>query len=107
DPVARTLLAGLGILLETSVLIGLVVPGDTIVLVASTAVHGVGQYFALVFAVIAGALAGESIGFALGRWFGPHIQRSKLGRRIGEENWAGGQRYLDRRGGPAGFLSRF
>jgi len=107
DPVARTLLAGLGILLETSVLIGLVVPGDTIVLVASTAVDGVGQYFALVFAVIAGALAGESIGFALGRWFGPHIQRSKLGRRIGQENWARAQRYLDRRGGPAVFISRF
>ncbi len=107
DPVARTLLAGVGILLETSVLIGLVVPGDTIVLVASTAVDGVGQYFALVFAVIAGALIGESIGFGLGRWFGPHIQRSRLGRRIGEENWARAQRYLDRRGGPAVFISRF
>jgi membrane-associated protein len=107
DPVARTLIAGLGILLETSVLVGLVVPGDTIVLVASTAVDGVGQYFALVFAVIAGALIGESIGFGLGRWFGPYIQRSRLGRRIGEENWARAQRYLDRRGGPAVFISRF
>lgn len=107
DPVARTLLAGLGIMLETSVLIGLVVPGDTIVLVASTAVDGVGEYLALTFAVIAGALIGESIGFALGRWFGPHIQRSRVGQRIGEENWAKAQRYLDRRGGPAVFISRF
>ena len=107
DPVVRTLLAGLGIMLETSVLIGLVVPGDTIVLVASTAVDGVGEYFALVVAVIVGALTGESIGFALGRWFGPHIHRSRLGRRIGDENWARAQRYLDRRGGPAVFLSRF
>jgi membrane-associated protein len=107
DPVARTLLAGIGILLETSVLVGLVVPGDTIVLVASTAVDGVGEYLALVFAVIAGALVGESIGFGLGRWFGPHIQHSRLGRRIGDENWARAQRYLDRRGGPAVFISRF
>ncbi len=107
DPVARTLLAGLGIMLETSVLIGLVVPGDTIVLVASTAVDGVGEYLALTFAVIAGALVGESIGFGLGRWFGPHIHRSRLGRRIGDENWAKAQRYLDRRGGPAVFVSRF
>ena len=90
DPVARTLLAGLGIMLETSVLIGLVVPGDTIVLVASTAVDGVGEYFALIAAVISGALIGESIGFGLGRWFGPHIERSRLGRRIGEDNWAAG-----------------
>ena len=30
DPVARTLLAGTGIFLETSLLVGLIVPGDTI-----------------------------------------------------------------------------
>ena len=34
DPVLRTLLAGLAIMLETSVLIGLFVPGDTIVIIA-------------------------------------------------------------------------
>ncbi|MFF2369037.1 DedA family protein [Agromyces sp. NPDC058110] len=107
DPIARTLLAGLGIMLETSVLIGLVVPGDTIVLVASTAVEGVGEYLALTVTVIIGALVGESIGFALGRWFGPHIQRSRLGRRIGEQNWHRAQVYLARRGGPAVFVSRF
>ncbi|HEU4755445.1 MAG TPA: DedA family protein [Agromyces sp.] len=107
DPVLRTLLAGLGIMLETSVLIGLVVPGDTIVIVAATAVDGTGEYFALALTVIAGALVGESIGFALGRWFGPHIQHSRLGRRIGEHNWHRAQRYLARRGGPAVFISRF
>ena len=37
DPIVRALLAAFGILLETSLLIGLIVPGDTIVLVASTA----------------------------------------------------------------------
>jgi membrane-associated protein len=107
DPIARTLLAGLGMLLETSVLIGLVVPGDTIVIVASTAVGGIGEYFALAITVIVGALMGESIGFALGRWFGPHIHRSWVGRKIGDENWAKAQRYLERRGGPAVFISRF
>jgi membrane-associated protein len=107
DPIARTLLAGLGIMLETSVLIGLIVPGDTIVLVASTAVGSVPEYVALALVVIVGALAGESIGFALGRWFGPHIEHSRLGRKVGEENWARAQRYLDRRGGPAVFISRF
>lgn len=35
DPVARTLIAGLAVMLETSILIGLVVPGDTIVIIAS------------------------------------------------------------------------
>jgi len=107
DPVLRTLLAGFGMLLETSILVGLVVPGDTIVIVASTAVSGPVEYLGLVLAVILGALAGESIGFYLGRRFGPWIRRSWLGRRIGEKNWVGAERYLARRGGIAVFLSRF
>lgn len=107
DPGVRTLIAGVGMLLETSVLVGLVVPGDSIVIVASTAVDGPVEYLALIVAVILGALAGETIGFYLGRRFGPWIRRSWLGRRIGERNWAAAERYLQRRGGPAVFLSRF
>jgi membrane protein DedA with SNARE-associated domain len=107
DPVVRTVLAGIGILLETSVLVGLVVPGDSIVIVASTAVVGWVEFVALVLTVIVGALCGESIGFALGRYFGPWIRRSRLGRRIGEKNWVKAENYLRRRGGIAVFLSRF
>jgi membrane protein DedA with SNARE-associated domain len=107
DPVLRTALAGVGILLETSILIGLIVPGDTIVLVASTAVANPVEYIALVLVVIAGALAGESIGFSLGRFFGPRIRASRLGRRIGVTNWDRAEAYLAKRGGIAVFLSRF
>ena len=107
DPVVRTLLAFLGMLLETSVLVGLVVPGDTIVIVASTAVAGPVEFVTLVLAIIVGALAGESIGFALGHHFGPFIRGSRLGRRIGEHNWIRAENYLDRRGGVAVFISRF
>lgn len=107
DPVARTLIAGLGILLETSVLIGLIVPGDTIVIVASTGVSNWVEYIALVLIVIVGALGGESIGFALGRFFGPKIRGSRLGQRVGYENWMRAENYLDRRGGIAVFVSRF
>jgi len=107
DPLTRTLLAALGMVLETSVLVGMLVPGDSIVLVSSTAVSGPVEYFGLVVAVVLGALAGESIGFALGRWFGPKIRRSRLGARIGERNWVRAENYLDRRGGIAVFMSRF
>lgn len=107
DPAIRTIVAGIAIMLETSVLIGLVVPGDTIVIVAGTAVASVGEGILLGVVVIVGALAGETIGFFLGRWLGPAIRRSRLGRRIGEENWVRSERYLRRRGGPAIFLSRF
>ncbi|MCU1406103.1 MAG: DedA family protein [Glaciihabitans sp.] len=107
NPVLRTALAGIGIMLETSVLVGLIVPGDTIVLVSSTAVDGPVEYGALVAVVILGALIGESVGFALGRYFGPRIRASRLGQRLGEKNWIRAENYLQRRGGIAVFLSRF
>lgn len=107
DPVTRTILAGIGIMLETSVLVGLVVPGDTIVIVASTAVSGPVEWVSMIVVVIIGALVGESIGFTLGRWFGPKIRASALGRRIGTHNWERAERYLERRGGIAVFVSRF
>src|SRR5690554_4255157 len=88
DPVLRTVFAGLGIVLRASGLLGLVVPGDTFVIVASTAVDSPLEFVALCLAVIGGAIAGESVGFALGRWFGPRIRASRLGRRIGEDSWA-------------------
>ena len=107
DPVLRTALAGFGILLETSVLVGLVVPGDTIVIIAATAVESPVQFVALVLAVISGAVIGESIGFALGRFFGPRIRMSRLGRWLGERNWVRAETFLKRRGGVAVFISRF
>lgn len=107
DPVLRTLIAGIAIMLETSVLIGLIVPGDTIVLVAGMGVTDVWEGVILGVVVVAGAIAGESIGYWLGVWVGPHIRHSRVGRWIGEEHWARSERYLQRRGGIAIFLSRF
>lgn len=107
DPVLRTALAGVAIVLETSIFVGLIVPGDTIVIVAATGVEGPVEYFALAFVVIVGALCGESIGFLLGRFFGPKLRASRLGRRIGERWWIRAENYLERRGGPAIFISRF
>jgi membrane-associated protein len=107
DPITRSLLAALGMFCETTILIGLIIPGDTMVLVASTGVSGPVEYAGMLVAVIVGSLAGESVGFALGRWFGHRIRRSKLGRRLGEGNWVRAERYLERRGGVAVFASRF
>ncbi|WP_439564349.1 DedA family protein [Microcella sp.] len=107
DPVLRTALAGLFIMLETTILLGLIVPGDTVVLVASTAVDSPAEYWALTITVIVGALTGASLGFAIGRFFGPRLRASRLGRRLGEKNWQRAERFLDHRGGIAVFISRF
>ncbi|MFT4212488.1 MAG: DedA family protein [Microbacterium sp.] len=106
-PLARVLIAGVAVMLETSVLVGLIVPGDTIVIVAGASVTSPLQGFMLWIAVVLGSLAGESLGFLLGRYLGPWLRRSRLGRWIGEKNWVRSERYVRRRGGPAVFLSRF
>ncbi|MBK0418215.1 DedA family protein [Leucobacter sp. CSA1] len=107
DPALRTVVAGLGIMLETSVFVGLVVPGDSIALIAAVGVTSPAQFSWLVVALMAGSLAGESVGFALGRWFGPRLRGSRAGRRLGDRNWALAEHYLGERGGVAVFLSRF
>jgi membrane protein DedA with SNARE-associated domain len=103
----RFLVAFLGIFAETSLFIGLLVPGDTIVLFTSTANRGFLDWLLLLLAVLAGSLAGESLGYLIGAWFGPRLRVSRLGRRIGEGSWLRAERWVDRRGGIAIFLSRF
>jgi membrane protein DedA with SNARE-associated domain len=107
DPVLRTLVAGFAILLETSVLIGLVIPGDSVALVAATGVGSTVEYVFLILAIVVGALIGETIGYFVGKTFGPAIQHSRLGKLVGHKNWVAAERFLDHRGGLAVFISRF
>jgi membrane protein DedA with SNARE-associated domain len=106
-PIWRNLLAGVFIMLETSVFVGLVVPGDTVVLIASTGVTDLGDFFFLLIAVLIGSLIGETIGFAIGRFFGPKLRKSWLGKKVGEENWIAADKLVAKRGGWAVFISRF
>ena len=107
SPWLRDLLAGLAIMLETSLFVGLIIPGDTVVLVASTGVTDIADFFWLLGAVLLGSLIGESLGFLLGRLFGKKIRYSKLGQRLGEKNWQLADRFVERRGGIAVAISRF
>jgi membrane-associated protein len=103
----RYAVAFIGMFCETSLFVGLVIPGDTIVLFTATAGRGPVEWVLLVLAVVSGSLAGETLGFVIGRFFGPRLRMSRIGRRIGEPHMLRAERWLDRRGGLAVFLSRF
>lgn len=107
SPWLRTLIASVAMMLETSILVGLIVPGDTIVIVTATGVTTLIEGLVLGVFVVAGAFAGETIGYMIGRWAGPWLRRSRVGGWIGERNWDRAEKYLQRRGGIAIFLSRF
>jgi len=103
----RDAVAAFAIACETTIGVGLVVPGETMVVVAATGVKSLPDYLGLYAFVLLGSLAGESLGFWLGRAFGARIRGSALGRRIGEKNWVIADAFVESRGGLAVALSRF
>jgi membrane protein DedA with SNARE-associated domain len=106
-PIVRDLIAFGAIFAETSLFLGLLVPGDSAVLITASSLHGIGDFMGLLLFVILGSLLGESLGFYLGRVFGKRIRNSWLGQKIGEKNWALGDAFVHKRGGVAVAISRF
>lgn len=94
--------------LEASVFLGFVIPGETALVVGGVlAGQGrVGLTLVLVLAIL-GAITGDGVGYLVGRRYGPGLQASRLGQRVGDARWASTEDFLQRRGGPAVFLGRF
>jgi membrane-associated protein len=101
------LVVGLLLMLETTMLIGLVTPGEVVLLAAATTVGSAGEYVALAAVAAGASLVGQTGGYLIGRRFGGRIRTSWAGRRIGEPNWLRAEAVL--RGGKGRALvgSRF
>lgn len=103
----RVAVAGLAALLETNIITGLLVPGDTVVLVAASAVQSVPEGVALGASVAVGALLGEIGGYWLGRWLGVKARGAWVRRGAAGGRLESAAHYLNRRGGPAILSARF
>src|SRR3954471_2821656 len=75
------------LVLETTVLVGLVTPGEVVLLAAATTVGNAGEYAALAAVAAGASIVGQTGGYFLGRTFGGRIRASWAGRKIGEPNW--------------------
>ena len=107
-PAVVCLLTGLFVSLETSLFVGLVVPGDSVVLLAGTTVTGPGRFALLVAASTVGSLVGESVGYLLGRRYGDRLLRTGLlRRRLGGDARERAERFFGGRGGSAVAAARF
>jgi membrane-associated protein len=84
---------------EMTFLLGLLVPGESVVMLAASLPHGPGGIAAAVGVATAGALAGQICGYAVGRAFGPRLRGTRLGRRIGADRFDRAEGYLRGRGG--------
>lgn len=97
------------VMLECQALLGLFIPGESMVLITGfLAGQGVFNLEALVIAIAAGAIAGDSIGYELGR----HLGRTWLlrhGARVGAspERVRRVDAFMQRHGGKAVFAGHF
>lgn len=98
------LLAGL----EAAAFVGLIIPGETAMLLGGVLVaSGRAGLATMMIVASVGAVLGDSLGYEIGRHFGDPIRHSRLGRRISEKRWRKAEEYVQRRGGRAIFLGRF
>ncbi|MFC8500992.1 bifunctional DedA family/phosphatase PAP2 family protein [Pedococcus sp. NPDC057267] len=87
------------VFLESAAFVGLVLPGETALLVAGVMAAG-GRVSIGVLLPLAAvmAIAGDSVGYGVGRLGGPRLRGSALGRRVPEASWDRTERLLARRG---------
>jgi len=92
---------------EAAILVGFVLPGEIALLVAGYFCrYGPLNVWIMAAIAVVCAIVGDTVGFEFGRYFGPPIRRSRLGRWIGEPRWAKVDGFLHRHGGKAVFLGR-
>jgi membrane protein DedA with SNARE-associated domain len=95
---------------EAALLVGFVLPGEIALLVGGyfcQPKYGHLELWLMCVIAVAGAIAGDSVGFELGKRFGPPLRRSRIGRAVGERRWSAVDGALHRHGGKAVLLGRF
>ncbi len=98
---------GLLVLLECTIGLGFIAPGESGLLIAATTANTAPRFIVLVLVVTACAGIGDSIGYAIGRRYGPRLRETKLIQRYGTDAWDKATGILQRRGAWAVFFARF
>lgn len=106
-PMVAYLLIGVVVFAEAAIFVGFVLPGETAVVLggvlASSGRLSLGRLMVL---VVAAAVAGDTVGYEVGKHAGPRALRSRLLRRH-RQRLDGARDFLRRRGGAGVFLARF
>jgi membrane-associated protein len=92
---------------EAAAFVGFVLPGETSLLIGGVLAHaGVWNVWVFLGAAITGAIAGDSVGYEVGKHLGPRIKENAFGRFVGEKRWKLAQAIFDRYHGGAIFFGR-
>ncbi|MCA1726801.1 MAG: VTT domain-containing protein, partial [Actinobacteria bacterium] len=99
---------GLAVFAESGVLIGLFLPGDSLLITAGIfAAKGDLNLWILLPVVFLAAALGDTVGYAFGRRTGPALYRRPDSRIFKQEHLQRATAFYDRRGGSAIVLARF
>jgi len=102
-----TLLVGLLVFAEDALFVGFVLPGETAAVLGGVAAKlGHVPLWGILLTVVAAAIVGDSVGYEIGRHFGPRVLKLHIldshRRRLDDA-----RDFLARRGGTAVFLGRW
>jgi len=92
---------------EAAAFIGFILPGETSLLIGGVLAHsGVWNVWVFLGCAIIAAIAGDSVGYEIGKHLGPRIKENAFGRFVGEKRWKLAQAIFDRYHGGAIFFGR-
>ncbi|MEV4317504.1 DedA family protein [Actinocrispum sp. NPDC049592] len=92
--------------LETTLVVGVVLPGEVLVGACIGVLHVSWSPIAGVVAA-AGCLAGQLGGYAIGRWMGPAVRHGWIGRKAGAKRWEQAEKLVGDNGGLLLVTARF
>ncbi|MCD9196794.1 DedA family protein [Aeromicrobium wangtongii] len=91
---------------ESGLGLGMLLPGETAVVLLAATMGSAGQLFALGVVVMVGASLGDHVGYLLGRRCGDALGQTRAVRRLGRHHYERATDLLRRRGGTAVFMTR-
>ncbi|TCP55070.1 membrane protein DedA with SNARE-associated domain [Tamaricihabitans halophyticus] len=90
--------AGLLVFGECTIGLGFIAPGETALFIAGTTANSVPRFLIMWLVTSLCATAGYSVGYAIGKYFGPKLRQTKLVRKHGAQGWDKATDFLRRRG---------
>ncbi|CAB4708478.1 unannotated protein [freshwater metagenome] len=92
---------------EAAAFVGFVLPGETSLLIGGVLAHSqVWPLWLFIVCAIVGAIAGDSVGYEIGKHFGPRIKTTQFGRFVGEKRWKLAEHIFAKYHGGAIFFGR-
>jgi membrane protein DedA with SNARE-associated domain len=92
---------------EAAAFVGFVLPGETSLLIGGVLAHAhVWSFWLFLICAIVGAVAGDSVGYEVGKHFGPRIKTTQFGRFVGAKRWRLAEHIFKKYHGGAIFFGR-